>query len=174
MAPDTVTLSKGTSSNFEVIIPRLPTMTLLRESEDLILHVHESLIPGMSIETSSRKWMGIKVDEQPGTGIIFEDWKLGFSVDAELKNWRILQQWFNFITAAKADQTEHLLPSQFTVNAALMLYDNFRNPLVKVIFLNTWISALGEIRVSNRESSPLESSATFKYNRYEIEALNET
>lgn len=171
---DVVTLSRGVPSNFEVVIPRLPTMSLLRETEDLVLHIFDSLVPGMSIESAPRTWMGIKVDEQPGTGIVFDDWKFDFAVDAQLKNWRILQQWLNFITSAKANQAEHLLPSQFQVNASLMLYDNYRNILMKVSFLNVWIQGLGEIRVSNRETTPLESSATLKYNRYEIEAVNET
>lgn len=170
----TVTLSKGMPANFEVVIPRLPTMDLLRETEDLVLHIHESLIPGMAVETIARTWQGIKVDEQPGTGITFEDWRIDFTVDAELKNWRILQQWFNYMTAAKANQTEHLLPSQYKVNANLIVYDNYRTPLIKVSFIDAWIQTLGEIRVSNREgTSLLESSAIFKYNRYEISAMTE-
>jgi hypothetical protein len=174
MSPDTITLSKGIPANFEVVIPRLPSMTLLKESDDLILHIHETLVPSMAIDIVPVHWQGIKVSEHAGTNITFEDWNLSFTVDAELKNWRILQQWINYITSAVADQREHLLPEEYQVNAALVIYDNFRNALCKIIFIGAWIQTLGEISLSNRDTGILESTATIKYGHYEVVGMNET
>jgi len=165
-------LSKGTPTNFELAIPILPSMVSLEEVDQLVLHLHEAVLPSMTIDTIPRYWQGIKIDEQPGHAINYEDWNISFTVDAQLTNWMVIYEWMMYITTALADGQEHHLPRQYTINASLLATDNYKNPCFNVTFIGVWPATLGEVRFANRDGENiLESTATLKYEYYNIERM---
>lgn len=166
------TISKGTPTNFELAIPRLPSMTSLQEVDKLTLHLHEAVLPSMQVEMIPRYWQGVKVDEQAGHDITYDDWNISFTVDANLENWLALYEWLNYITTALADQNEHINPVDHTVDCSLIATDNFKNQVFNAQFKGVWIQTLGEIRFANRDGEMvLESTAILKYGYYSVTRL---
>jgi hypothetical protein len=167
-------LSKGTPTNFELAIPRLPSMTEVSEVDKIVLHLHETVIPNSAIDTIPRHYMGVQVDEQPGHNIQFDDWEINFTVDSQLSNWRALWDWMNYITAVKEIPVtpSYINPKDHMIDCSLIITDNFKNPIFNIRFTGVWIQRLGEVRFTNRDGEQiLESTATLKYYYFEIKDI---
>lgn len=162
-------LNKATSSNFELIFPRIPTGKTIREMEGLTLNIYQTVIPSLTLMTTDVFWQGGVAHQDIG-GITYEPWLVNFTVDSKFQNWTTLYKWLTFINNNK--DVYGRSTDQYKIDATLRILDNFRNEILAVDLVGMWINMLGEIQLTYREGTQnMESSANFIYDRYEIRNL---
>lgn len=161
-----VNLNKGTACNYELIFPLLPHKTLISDNKELILNIHGTIIPSISLEQTESPWQGKKMQFHSG-GITFNEWNINYIVDSELSNWKLLYDWMVYINDNYNIPTKPV--NDYMVDASLIITDNYHSLIRKILFKNIWPISLGEVTLSNREGEmQLECDATFSYDRYEV------
>lgn len=161
--------NRSTSTNFQIIFPKLPTSSNLTDSKELTLHIFGAVIPGVSVELIEGNWMGMAAEI--GGPSIFEDWTASFVVDNELYNWHLLYQWLMLICNKKDNPTGDVV--DYKIDATLKITDNFNASILKIKFIDVWPKALGSVNLSYREGqSLLESDLTLSIVRYEVERIS--
>ena len=164
--PLNIQLNKSTPSNFRLVFPIIPNQISLGAAEELILNIHSTVLPGISLDPGEMGWVSSKT-KVPQSVLNYEEFSVDFIVDSEIKNWQILYNWLIFITNYKDKPMEHY--RKFSVDASLQILDNFNKEVMRVSFIRTWPSSIGSVTLSNRDGeSVLECSATFSYDYYEI------
>lgn len=165
--------SSATPTNFELVIPRLPTMTSLGEADQLVLKIHETVLPGVMVPVIEANWAGILARQDATHRLEFEDWVATYTVDSQFSNWKAFYDWMRYITSGKAEfATDKIVPEDHIINMVLNIRDNYERNLLQVTFYNVWIYSMGEVRLAYREGElQLESTVTFKYSYYEAVAL---
>jgi hypothetical protein len=159
-------LNKSTSSNFELVFPKIPTEPDLRAMSGLTLNIHSTVIPSMTMETTDINWQGGVAHYEVGT-LTFEPWYVNFAVDSNFDNWKKLYKWITFINNNK-DRFGRPR-EEYMVDAVLRVLNNFRQPIMEIDIYNCWINMLGEMSLTYREGDQnLESQANFIYDRYEV------
>ena len=159
-------LAKSTSSNFELIFPKIPTESSVSALEGLTLNIHTTVIPSMTLETTDVNWQGGVAHYEVGS-LTFEPWYVNFTVDAKFDNWKKLYKWITFINNNK-DRFGRPR-DEFKVDAVLRILNNFRQEIMVIDLRNVWINMLGEMALTYREGDQnLDSQANFIYDRYEI------
>ena len=164
--PLNIQLNKSTPSNFRLIFPMLPNQVSLGASEELILNIHSTVLPGMSLDAGEMGWQSSK-SKIANSPINYEEFSVDFILDSELKNWTVLYRWIVFITNYKTKLMEYY--REFSVDSSLQILNNFNREVLRIGFVRMWPMALGAITLSHRDGeSVLECSATFSYDYYEI------
>lgn len=160
-----VQVNKSSPTNFELVFPLIPTETTIQASEELTLNIYGAVIPGLTIDAMEETWQGAKTQNAGKT--IFEPWSVDFIVDSYFYNWKMLFEWMMFIHNNKDKYDE--LPTEYKVDATLRVIDNFQEEVLRIFFIDVWISALSEVQFSQRESEMnLECNTQFVYDRFEI------
>lgn len=164
--PLNVQLNKSTPSNFRLVFPLLPNQARLAASEELILNIHSTILPGMSLDPGETNWQNSKSKVSQGP-LNYEEFSVDFIVDSQLKNWQVIYNWLIHITNYKTKLNEHY--RDFSVDGTLQILDNFNKEVMRVGFVRMWPLNIGAVTLSNRDGeSVLECSATFSYDYYEI------
>jgi hypothetical protein len=165
MSLTTLNINKSTPQNFELIFPKLPAEIGLTQNE-LTLNIHQTVLPSLTLDTVDVPFLGGKSGVDSGN-ITFEPWYVHFTVDSEFKNWMILYKWITFINNGK--NRFGRAKKEYCVDASFRILDNFNKEILSVVFINTWISMLGEVSFSFREGvTALSCTANFIYDRFEI------
>jgi hypothetical protein len=164
--PLNIQLNKSTPSNFRLVFPMLPNQKTLGAAEELILNIHSTVLPGISLDPGEVGWQNSKSKIAQGP-LNFEEFSVDFIIDSELKNWTVLYKWLIYITNYKTKLMEHY--KEFSVDSSLQILDNFNKEVLRIGFVRMWPMVIGAITLSNRDGeSVLECSATFSYDYYEI------
>jgi hypothetical protein len=100
-------------------------------------------------------------------GITFDPLNISFLVDSRFSNWKILFNWL--VSIANNKEKASSPPPQYITDATLIVMDNWDNAIFKILFLNLWITSLGELTFSVRDGETLvECTSSFIYDRYEV------
>jgi hypothetical protein len=161
-----VNLDKSIPSNYQLVIPLLPSETTLGATDELTLNIFETVIPGLSLDIIETMWQGATIPYDSGK-MTFEPWSFNFVVDSNFYNWKVL---FNWITLINNNKDVHGgVPSEYAVDATLRITDNFLNEIMRLHFTNIWPNQLSEVTLTTREGEAnLECNAAFAYDRYEL------
>jgi len=161
-----VNLDKSVPSNFQLVIPKLPTELTLDATDELTLNIFETIIPGVTLDIVEGNWQGAVVQFDSGR-MSYEPWTFQFVVDSNFLNWKVLFRWLTSINNNK--DVHGGFPSEYAVDATLRVTDNFLNEILRIYFTNVWPQMIGEVSFTTREGEMnLECTASFVYDRYEI------
>jgi hypothetical protein len=164
--PLNVQLNKSTPSNFRLVFPLLPNQVAINASEELILNIHGTILPGVGLEPGETNWHQSKSKIAMGP-MMFDEFSIEFIVDTEFKNWQVIWNWMNYITNYKTKLLEKY--REFSVDGSLQILNNFNSEILRISFVRMWPVNLGAVTLSNRNGeSIIECSATFSYDYFEI------
>lgn len=159
-------LDKASPTNFQLVFPNLPPDITIADTQELVINIFGTIIPGLSLDMIEHFWAGGKFHADSGL-ITFDPWTVEFVVDENFNNWQILFRWLTYINNNKDRRGR--IPPEYTIDATLRVVDNFQQEILRIFFTNLWINLLGEVRFSTREGeNNLESQAQFVYDRYEL------
>lgn len=163
-------LNKASPHSYELIFPQIPVESSINDKNPLVLNIHSTVIPAISLPELNLGWQG-------GTGktfsgeIVFEPWFVHFLVDSMFENWILLFKWMTLVNNNKDNYIK--LRREFKIDANLKITDNFESHILTVNFKEIWLNNLGEVTLSHREGdTTLNSTANFSYDRYEITEIN--
>lgn len=160
-----IEVNKGTPTNFQLAIPVLPGQKGLDPSKIIMLNIHNIIIPGVSNNMVDQPYLGANVNYAATTE--FDPWEVSFMVDQAFDNWYYLYTWLMLIYNKKDVFYENF--DNYVVDMTLGIKDNFKSDILRIKFVNAWITALSSVNLSYREGeSNLECDATFAYVRYEV------
>jgi len=153
------------SSQFVVIFPELPGREAadVRRNLPLELHVTNTILPGLSFDVTDTSHI-YKHQEVSGR-IIYDPWTFGFLVDEQLKNYRILFEWFQYVH--KNFGIAHS-KSEYSVDASLELRTAYGKTAKLFTFRYIYPAALAELTWNYQERAFIEGEATFNYDYMEM------
>jgi hypothetical protein len=159
-------VNKSSPTNFELVFPKLPTETNLAATNELSLNIFQTILPSLTLDGEEQNFQGAKRLSASGS-LTYEPWNVNFIVDSSFYNWYALYKWIAYIHNGRTKYAEK--PSNYAVDATLMLKDNFRNEIFRIKFIGVWITMLGEMNLSYREGEQkMECNATFNYDYFDI------
>ena len=164
-----VNVNKATGSNFQLVIPKLPSEVSLAAADELILNLYGCAIPGVTLSQEDLRWQAWKT-AIPAPPIDFQPWTFTFTVDADFRNWRVIFEWItwinnNFDIGGRPDAGD----GTYVVDCSLKIIDNFQARVFDILFKNVWPQALDDVMMSQREGEvDLEATCTLVYDRYEV------
>ena len=162
-------LNKAAPHSYELIFPQLPVETSMAEKNQLVLNIHSTVIPALTLSEQELPWQGGKAKTFSGE-ITFEPWFVHFLVDSDFTNWRLMYNWITFINNNKNRYSKNNV--EYKVDASLKITDNFEKTVMTIKFVNVWLNNLGEVALTHKEGEEtLNSTANFSYDRYEITDL---
>ena len=163
---DTI-INKTTPSNFYLTLPLIPGQIDISDNNELILNIHQTVIPGISSEIQISNWQGAKVPFAAGS-TTFTEWQFTFILDENFLNWKILHNWILIINNNKDKFLEYY--NDYVVDSTLNVLDNFEKSIFSIKIINMWPTDLSPVELSYREGENiLECNATFAYMYYEIQ-----
>ena len=163
-------LNKASSFSFQLTLPVVPLQRDLTASEDLILNIFDSVVPGVALNMVEQAWQGGKIQMMSGK-LDFNPWNVSFVVDEDFNNWKLLYDWICYINNNKDKYAER--NPKYTVDATLTILNNFKSSIFSLKVINIWPLNLNDITLSFREGETnLECSVTFAYDRFEILKYN--
>jgi len=159
-------LNQASPHSYELIFPRLPVETSMANKNQLVLNIHSTVVPAITLSEQDMPWQGGKAKTFSGE-ITFEPWFVQFLVDSNFENWNLLFRWMTFINNNKNRYSKN--NREYKVDASLKITDNFERTVLTIDFKNCWINQLGEVAMTHKEGDQtLNSTANFSYDRYEI------
>lgn len=162
-----VNLGKATPSNYELIIPKIPTENTISALNPLILNIFSTIVPGVSIAEEILNYQAAQTKRAQGP-LVYEQLTVSFVVDSLFANWKLLTEWLKYINDNSEKMAE--LHKNYSVDATLAITDNYRQPVMAIRFVSIWPITVAEIGLSQREGdTQLECSATFNYDYFLIE-----
>jgi len=162
----TTELNKATPTNFELVLPLIPTQTGIVANTELILNIHSVVLPAVSIQQIEIDWQGSR-HKIAGTPMDFEILTVMFNVDASFRNWKLLFNWMKHISNGKDKMAEFY--REYAIDASLKITNNFNQDIMAVKFSGIWPTNLQEVSFSHKEGEILlESSVTFVYDYFTI------
>lgn len=162
-------INKSSPENFELLFPKIPTLSSVKESQSLSMNIYQSVLPTINLDTREHNWMGGKANFDAG-GLTYEPWYVNFLIDDDFNNWKNLQNWMIYIN--NNEDRFGRSREDYVVDATLSILNNMRETILTVNFKNVWPNMLGEISMSYREGEMnLSSSVNFMYDRYTIETV---
>lgn len=161
-----VNLDKATPTNYQLVFPLIPTESTISAINPLTLNIFSTVLPGISFSEELLSWQSNQTKRaQPP--LLYEQWMVNFVVDSKFENWRILTVWMQYINNNKDKIAEY--HKEYSVDASLVITDNYRNPVITVTFKSIWPITLGEVSLSQREGDvQIESTANFIYDYFDI------
>ena len=166
----TTEVNKASPDSFELIFPMIPrgeSSDDLTTNEELILNIHSTVIPGISLDPTEESWQGSRT--QTATGKMnYDQWSFQFMVDEQFNNWKLLFQWMKYINNSKTRYARN--ENLYKIDSSLRILDNFKEEIMRLRFISVWPVSLGEVSMSFRDAEiSLECSATLIYDRIELE-----
>lgn len=158
-------VQKSNPTNFELSFPLIPGQTEINASEELILNIHGTVLPSVSIAAIETYWQNTK--RQDVGNPEFEQMNVQFIIDSQLLNWKLLYDWMIYIANNKDKMFER--KELFAVDSTLRIIDNFGSDVFGIKFIGMWPTNLQEVSFSMKEGEiQLEGGATFVYDYFEI------
>lgn len=166
MAQLSVNLQKANPTGFELSFPLIPGQTEVGANEELILNIHGTVLPSITIPPLETYWQNTKRQDAGGP-VDFEQMTVQFVIDSQFLNWRLIHDWMMYIANNKDKMMEK--NENFKVDAALRIIDNFNNDILGVQFIGMYPTNLQEVSFSMKEGEILlEGGATFVYDYFVI------
>lgn len=158
-------MDRSNPSTFKLSFPKIPYSDDIRDNAPFLLHVHETVLPDITIEPNENHWKGNK-SYGSGLGIEYGTWNTLFYIDEDFLNWTLLYNWMMGIINGQDDfHPERALDNQ--IDSSLIVMDNFQNVIKEFEFINIWPSTLGEVTLSYQDSDVfLTCSVTFLYDYF--------
>lgn len=162
----TQSIDRATPTLFQLVFPILPIEKNSEKIRNFSLNLHTTSIPGINIGAQEFRWQGGQTKIHDSV-VSYDDWSVDFIVDENYTNWLTIYDWIMFINNNKdqyvRDHREH------SVNASLLIKNNWKKNIFTVNFIDVWPTALSEVSLSSRSGTELaECNVTFAYDRYEI------
>lgn len=146
------------------------TFNVNHKAPYLHLFVQKCNLPGISKQAIS---VGTKFNPffEPSNIVDFEDLRVEFLVDEDLKNWYTLLSWMLSSSLVK-DHSNFSLDTK--VDCSLLIENNNRWPNIEIVYRGCFPIDLGGIDFDAGEQDPQDvvSSVTFKYDFYEVRYLS--
>jgi hypothetical protein len=159
-------IDKATPTNFQLIFPKLPTEESINANNPFTLNIFSAVIPSLSLAEEERRWQGNK-SKDALIPLEFDSWLVSYIVDSRLENWLLLYNWMSYINNNRDKIAE--LRQAYSVDANLIVTDNYRNPVLSITFVDIWPSVMGEVSFSSREGDiQLESTVNFTFDHFII------
>ena len=158
-------LDKATPTNFQLIFPKLPTEDTISANNPLIMNIFSAVIPSLSLAEEELRWQSNKTKHalEP---LEYDTWLVSYVVDSNLKNWALLVKWMQYIND---NIVKHEVQKNYAVDASLVVFSNYRVPVIELHFRSIWPSTLGEVSFSTREGDvQLESTVNFTYDYFTV------
>jgi hypothetical protein len=159
-------IDKATPTNYQLIFPLIPTETSIGANNPFVMNIHSAIIPSLSIGIEEMRWQGNK-SRYSLNPIEYDPWMVSFVVDSQLENWELLFKWMSFINNNNDKIAEY--HKKYSVDATMVITDNYKNSVLELIFVSIWPTMIGEISFSQREGDMiLESTVNFNYDYFYI------
>lgn len=159
-------LQKSNPANFELTFPLIPGQTQLGAVNELVLNIHGTVLPSVTVPQLESWWLNTK-RQQAGGPVDFEQLTVQFVIDSQFKNWKVIFDWLMFIANNKDKMMEN--SSLYTVDATLRIIDNFNNDVLGIKFIGMFPNNLQEVGLSYKEGEILlEGGSTFMYDYFEV------
>jgi hypothetical protein len=166
MTCETTNINIATPANFRLVFPKLPQQSTLAANNELILNTYGVILPSLNLNFEEVAWQGSK-RKVANNQLEFEQLQTQFLVDSQFLNWVLLYEWMTYISDNKDKMAE--LYQNYAVDASLLITDNFKNEIIKIVFVGMWPLNLQEVSFSMREGEVfVESGATFIYDYFEV------
>jgi len=164
-----VNLDKASPTNYQLVFPLIPTEETISAINPLTLNIFSTVLPGVSFSEEPLSWQSNQTKRaQPP--LIYDQWMINFVVDSLFENWKILTTWMQYINDNNDKIAEY--HKEYSVDASLVITDNYREPILAVTFKSIWPITLGEVTLSQREGDvQIESSANFIYDYFDIQEV---
>ena len=163
-------INKASPDSFELIFPMIPrgeSTDDMATNEELILNIHSTVVPGLSLDPVEQTWQGSKTQTATGK-VTYDQWSFQFMVDEQFNNWKLLFQWIKYINNSKTRYARK--EELYKIDASMRVLDNFKAEIMRLHFISVWPVSLGEVSLSYRDAEiNLDCSATLIYDRIEIE-----
>jgi len=152
-----VTLNNALSNNFILSIHELPIVSEL--AQDVI-------VPPLTLNPVDVENRWVKYPEM-GEKIIYSECDIGFMID---ENWDSYTEVYNWMSKA-AGTSHHTEESRKQVfsDVSIMILNNSRNPIRKLVFLDAWPTTLGAVALDSGGSLELQGILTLAYTEMRIE-----
>lgn len=148
-----------------------------------------TVVPEISIPSIQNRYAG---QTQTATSFSREPYPpltVDFIVDNRFNNYWVLYTWLNFLnddTVGTYDSTGLTLPtpsiinnaakgqfSQYKTNLTIYGLDEYNKRIIQFIYTDAFPTNLGSISYSYKDSSELESTATFSYSQLRVTPISE-
>lgn len=157
-------IDKASPTNFQLIFPLLPTEESISANNPFVLNIFSAVIPSVSMAEEELRWQGNK-SKNALIPLEFDSWLVSYIVDSKLENWNLLYKWMKYINDNNQKIAEER--DNYSVDANLVVTDNYRNPVLSLAFVDIWPSTLGEVSFSSREGDiQLESTVNFSFDYF--------
>jgi len=158
-------LNVSSSNNFQLTFGKLPSDNEI--TKNFVLHVYETVIPGVSFTESIESWQGFDI-KYITSNLNYNNWTVNFDVNEHFENWLKILEWMQMINNNINVAGNSL--DQYAIDASLSIYDNWGTHIINFIFHSMFPINLGDINMSFRDADAnLYSTATFVYNYYSID-----
>jgi len=129
-------------------------------------------LPAISLPPASQATQNI-TKPRAGETLTFSDLTINFIVRADMANWKELYDWIRALGAPYWKKEEYLKGYPPHADAYITIYSAKNNPIMRVKFVDAFPIELGAISFSEeiQETTTINCSATFAYERYDIEVL---
>jgi len=158
-------IDKATPTNFQLIFPVLPTENQISVNNPFVMNIFSAVIPSVSLAEEELRWQSHKTKHvlEP---MEFDSWLVSYVVDSEIRNWRLLIKWMKY---CNDNFVKHEEQRNYAVDASLVVFSNYRQPVCAINFKDIWPSTLGEVSFSTREGDvQLESTVNFTYDYFTV------
>lgn len=162
-----VTNNYLSSNYFKLVFPRLPTVTYFCQSVNLpSFYLHNA------VQSTS---LGLTI-KHPGDKYQFDDLRISFIVDENMKNWMEIYEWMEGIANLESnrpikDGGKVLYHNDWYSDARIIITNSAYNPILEVIIKDVIPIHLGGIDFSSTvtDNIPVNVFASFSYTSYRIE-----
>lgn len=129
-------------------------------------------LPAVSLPPATQATQNIG-KPRAGETLVYSDLTINFLVMADMSNWMELYKWFRALGAPYWKKEEYLKGYPDQADAYITIYSAKNNPIMRVKFVDMVPVELGSVSFSEeiQETSSLNCSATFAYERYDIEIV---
>lgn len=165
-ASNLTNISKATPTNFSLIFPKIPTESTISANNPFVLNIFGVIIPAVSIAEEELSWQSNKTKHSL-IPTVYDPLLINYMVDSNFENWKLLYNWMNYINNNFDKIAEY--HNNYSIDATLVIKDNFMSNIMELIFKSIWPSTLGEIQFSYREGDiQIESTINFTYDYFTI------
>jgi hypothetical protein len=157
--------------NFRFTIMRAPHVEFFIQTAN---------VPGINLPAVDQPTPFVKIP-RPGEHLDFEELRIGFKVDENLRNYEEIRKWMfalgkptDFRQYAEIEEEPIWTGKGITSDVSLMILSGTKSPNYEVVFTDAWPTGLSDLRFeSTDEDIPyIACDASFKYTVFEIKKTN--
>jgi|APCry1669189534_1035231.scaffolds.fasta_scaffold00648_10 hypothetical protein len=149
--------------------------------DSLQYSIHGTIVPETTIPEIELPFGGQTAKTTSYTKNSYKAVTVSFTVDNQFNNWWVLWYWLNVINnnATGTYNADGLAPSDnfygvenYQTRVTVYGLDEYNNKVIQWDYLNAFITTLGDLTYSYRESGQIESSFTFAFGQLNTQLLD--